>query len=105
MIICIFIFWGIAGCSQQEDVIPSFPQIDNPLDREDKLKSTIKEATDFEEINITIENEIEILRLSTNGERYNGWIKKSYIINDHIIIVHVSNYSCGLGIIAIWIVI
>ena len=78
MIICIFIFWGIAGCSQQEDVIPSFPQIDNPLDREDKLKSTIKEATDFEEINITIENEIEILRLSANGERYNGWIKKRY---------------------------
>lgn len=78
LIICIFIFWGLAGCSQEEEPIPSFPKIDNPLDREDKLKSTSKEAVDFSEISITIENEIEILRLSTNGERYNGWVKKSY---------------------------
>ena len=78
LIICIFIFWWFAGCSQEEEVIPSFPQIDNPLDREDNLKSTIEEATDFSGISITIENEIEILRLSTSGERYNGWVKKSY---------------------------
>ena len=78
LFVFISIFFWLLGCSEEVKPIPSFPEIGNPLDQEDIFKSTIEGATQFSDLIVTLENSIELYRISLGGELFSGWIKKSY---------------------------
>ena len=65
------------GCSDNEKVIPSFPEMPNPLNDPDNLKSTFEDATELEDLTVIEDGVGQIYKLS-NGELFSGWIKKTY---------------------------
>ena len=79
LFINMFILFWMAGCGEESKSIPPFTEINNPLDQEGILKSTLEEATQHSDLIISLENGVEIYR-RTFGTRelFSGWVKKNY---------------------------
>ena len=71
------------SCSDNEKVIPSFPEMPNPLNNPDNLMNTFEDATELEDLRVIEDGAGQIYQLS-NGELFSGWIKKTYEINFYL---------------------
>ena len=76
-ILLIGIFFLLCGCGNEEITNLDFPKIVNPLDQDDLLKSTLKEATELSDLIVTLDGELQVYKAFDNSP-YNGWVKKSY---------------------------
>ena len=68
---------AIGGCDDEQNLSPSFPEIDNPLDEDAFLQKILKEATEAEELTLLKDGERERY-LDANGSGFSGWVLKSY---------------------------
>ena len=57
---------AIGGCDDEQNLSPSFPEIDNPLDEDAFLQKILKEATEAEELTLLKDGERERY-LDANG--------------------------------------
>ena len=48
---------AIGGCDDEQNLSPSFPEIDNPLDEDAFLQKILKEATEAEELTLLKDGE------------------------------------------------
>jgi len=76
-ILLIGIVFLLCGCGNEERTNLDFPKIDNPLDQEDLLKNTLKEATELSDLIVTLDGDLQMYKAFDNSP-YSGWIKKSY---------------------------
>ena len=72
------ILFFLCSCGEDQHVLPSFPTIKNPLDQADILSTALSEAVDHAELLVTIEGEMEFFTSSSDGSRYNGWVKRNH---------------------------
>ena len=68
---------AIGGCDDEQNLSPSFPEINNPLDEDAFLQKILKEATEAEELTLLKDGERERY-LDANGSGFSGWVLKSY---------------------------